>query len=230
MPARMLACSPANSTLLALRREPAGHPTPEDVFLNLAAFARKTEPRIAQPPQLVHAQPVMGIAKPGAQQKPGQSEPGLFVLHRKLPAHRPFVQGRPKVAQERRVPLMPGQTDYAFQVFQDCIGGQPVGLRRRTGEYGRDMIPRGLLGLGRGVRLDGRRSRRTSVAALPCSCGRRLNSSGQDCGVRGSVLTQEICSSPSAFIFAARRTGTVRSARRRVHCAVRMIVCSGGSM
>ena len=48
----------------------------------------------------------MGKAKPGAQQKPGQCEPGLFVLHRKLPAHGLFVQGRPKVAQERRVPLL----------------------------------------------------------------------------------------------------------------------------
>ena len=49
--------------LLALRCEAAGHPTPEDVFLNLAAFAAKTEPRIAQPPQLVHAKSVMGKAK-----------------------------------------------------------------------------------------------------------------------------------------------------------------------
>jgi hypothetical protein len=48
----------------------------------------------------------MGKAKPGAQQKPGQCEPGLFVLHRKLAAHGLFVQGRPKVAQERRVPLL----------------------------------------------------------------------------------------------------------------------------
>ena len=57
---------------------------------------------------------------------------------------------------------MPGQTDYAFQVFQDCIGGQPVGLRRRTGEYGRDVIPRGLLSLGRGVRRDRRARRRAT--------------------------------------------------------------------
>jgi len=67
----------------------------------------------------------MGKAKAGAQQKPGQSEPGLFVLHRELPAHGPFVQGRPKVAQERRVPLMPGQTDQPFQCLQDGVGGQP---------------------------------------------------------------------------------------------------------
>ena len=70
----------------------------------------------------------MGKAEPGAQQESGQGEPGLFVLHRKLPAHRPFVQRRPKVTQQCRVPLMPRQTDDAFQVLQDGIGGQPVGF------------------------------------------------------------------------------------------------------
>jgi len=51
---------------------------------------------------------------------------------------------------------MPGQADDAFQMFQDSIGGQPVGLRRRPREYRHDEIPRGLLGLGRGIRLNGR--------------------------------------------------------------------------
>ena len=67
--------------LLPFSREPACHPAPEDVFLNLAAFAGKAKSRITQPPQLVHAKPVVGKAKPGAQQKPGQREPCLFVLH-----------------------------------------------------------------------------------------------------------------------------------------------------
>ena len=124
---------------------------------------------------------------------------------------------------------MPGQTEDALQVIQDCIGGQPVGLRRRTGECGRDVIPRGLLGLGRGVWLDRRRAGAPRAAAVRSSCGRRLNSSGQDCGVSGSVLTQEICSSPSAFIFAARRTDTVRSSPASGPLAVLMIVCRGGS-
>ena len=47
-------------------------------------------------------------------------------------------------------------------------------------------------------------------------------------GARGSVLTQEICSNPKAFIFAARRTGTGRSDPLSGPCTVRMIVCSGG--
>ena len=76
----------------------------------------------------------MGKSKPGAQQKARQREPSLFVFHRKLPADGLFVQGRPKVAQERRVPFLPRQADCAFQGLQDRVGGQPVGLRRRTGK------------------------------------------------------------------------------------------------
>ena len=142
--------------LLPFSRETACHPTPEDVCLNLAAFAGKAESCITQPPQLIHAKLVMGKAKTWAQQKPGQGEPGLFMLHRKLPAVHPFVQAQPKVAQKSSVPLMPGQSDDAFQVFQDSIGGQPVGLRRRPGECRHDKIPRSSLGLGRGIRLNGR--------------------------------------------------------------------------
>ena len=66
---------------LPLSREPARHPAPEDVFLNLAALAGKAKSCSTQSPQLVHAKPVIGKAKPGTQEKPGQREPGLFVLH-----------------------------------------------------------------------------------------------------------------------------------------------------
>ena len=129
----------------------------------------------------------------------------------------------------RSTPL-PGQTDYRFQGLQDGIGGQPVGLRRRTGKYGRDVIPRGLLGLGRGVRRDGRGSRRTrrGCAAMLVRTQIELERPGLR-RLRVRPDGREICSSPSAFIFAARRTGTVRSDPTSTPCAVRMIVCSGGS-
>ncbi len=51
-------------------------------------------------------------------------------------------------------------------MFQDCIGGQFVGLLRRTGECGRDVIPRGSLSLGRGVWLNRRRTTRSRSAKL----------------------------------------------------------------
>jgi len=145
---------------LPFSREPACHPAPEDAFLNLAPFARKTKSCITPLPQLVHVKLITGEAKPGAQQKPCQCEPGLFVLHGELPAGGLFVQGRPKSAQKSSIPLMPGQEEDAFEVFQDRIGSQPVGLCR-AGECDRDVIPRGSPGLGSSVRLGRRRSWRT---------------------------------------------------------------------
>jgi hypothetical protein len=139
---------------LPFSREAACHPSPEDVFLNLVALARKVKSRIAQPPQLVHPKRVVGKAKPGPQQKPGQREPCLFVLQGKLSAGHPFIQGRPKVTQKSRVPRMPGQAEDAFEMLQECISGQLVGRLCSSRVAERAVRQRQWAGLGSNNRVD----------------------------------------------------------------------------
>src|SRR5215469_7141509 len=69
---------------LPVSSKPACYAAPKDVFLHIATLAGKTKARTTQQPQLVHAKHVTAEAKARAQQKPGEREPSLLVLHGEL--------------------------------------------------------------------------------------------------------------------------------------------------
>ena len=61
-----------------------------------------------------------------------------------------------------------------------------------------------------------------------CSCGRRLNSSGQNCLKRSSALTQETCNKPNSFALAINVTGSMSEVLPGARSTTFMIVSNGG--
>ena len=170
-----------------------------------------------------------GEAEPGAQQKAGQREPGLLVLHRQLPAHGPFVQGRPEAAQQRRVPFLPGQAEDALQRLQDGVGGEPVGLRAAgRGEHGRDVSLRRAAGAS-AVAFGATGAAAGAPRAAPRLLVRAEVEFERPGLRRPRVRRRRRRSAAAPARSSSPPAGPARCRSGPAPSAVRMIVCSGGS-
>ena len=114
-------------------------------------------------------------------------------------------------------------------VFSTALAVKP-GLRRRTGEGRRDVIARGLLGLGRGVRSDGLGRRRASpgCATMLVRTQIELKRPGLG-GLRVRPDAGDLQQSQRIH-FRRETDGHGPAGPASAPSAVRMIVSSGGSM
>ena len=149
--------------------------------------------------------------KPGRSRNPANDEPSLFEIHRESSAVQPLVQCRPEGAQQGSVPSAPGRAEDALQALENRAARSPCPFCRQ-GWANTILICLRAVSSASAVAFGSiwtvaSRAGPAWRARAPWSCGRILNSSGQDCWFAGSALTQEIWSKPSAFIRATRRTG-----------------------
>ena len=219
-------------SLLTRTREATGDATPEDVFLGFDPLTGEIEPDA-----LGGARSCQGELRPRRPQTRGA------VGSRRGRARLP--RGPPTVAKRMQLSRA-GQRARTRAAFHSLFGMPRICSRLLASRAAVSLSA----WLRRPVNRDAIRVRAASSASaatfgpagteapelvsdpgapwLSCSWGRRSNSSGQDCRMLRSALTQETWSRPNSFILAFNVTGSVRVVSVAGWSATLMIVSRGG--